>query len=661
MNELNQNRPFASGSNLILGDNLRDYKKYLEIEKMNRENGLANTNNFSNTNTTNMSSFSSTQNSRLPFNYTPIRRNGNPENNIINNQTLQRPMSSNPFNNTSFYNNNNNSNNTFSFGNDVYKEIQNLKNLLSKSFQNQNEMQDKIIEYNKIISEQSEIIRLNNLKLNEHDNKLTEVLLSFNNYIQLNDKTNNIINDFQKQIDICVKMNDYNDLKSTVYNFNKINENKLNEFSRNYSDINLKIDELSKENENYQKFTLEKIKNVQKESMELRLQQQNDLIKLDESKENRLQAQFAQVKNLIGITDKNLKDESDFRKGMINDLRNEMLQIFNRNEEKITKLEKTQLETEKNIIELNKDYMSTFNDLIMKHNEKYNIELKSIRSLIEAGLTKVDVKMEKDNKIYEENLITIKTNLQEEKEKYSEMENSFKEQINSIEKTLENNKEILQDYFNKLDLLSSTLDKYMKENNELIDKKEKEIIENLTKKINEEIEKINNDFRIQNDTNTKKFNDIDEQIKDINNHIATTAVNNVKGDINKNNDANAVLIREYVEKIVSENITPFKDNLSNYEVILTNNMNLKFDEMTQKNLIKDKENYDKLTELVNSKVEIINNQLDEKFKEQNTLIDGRIQEYILESEKRIDGKYDENIKKIKEDVENLTIKIGIGS
>ena len=570
-------------------------------------------------------------------------------------------MSSNPFNNTSFYNNNNNSNNTFSFGNDVYKEIQNLKNLLSKSFQNQNEMQDKIIEYNKIISEQSEIIRLNNLKLNEHDNKLTEVLLSFNNYIQLNDKTNNFINDFQKQIDSCVKMIDYNDLKSTLYNFNKINENKLNDLSRNYSDINLKIDELTKENENYQKFTLEKIKNVQKESMELRLQQQNDLIKMDESKENRLQAQFAQVKNLIGITDKNLKDESDFRKSMINDLRNEMLQIFNRNEEKITKLEKTQLETEKNIIELNKDYMSTFNDLIMKHNEKYNIELKSIRSLIEAGLTKVDVKMEKDNKIYEENLITIKTNLQEEKEKYSEMENSFKEQINSIEKTLENNKEILQDYFNKLDLLSSTLDKYMKENNELIDKKEKEIIENLTKKINEEIEKINNDFRIQNDTNTKKFNDIDEQIKDINNHIATTAVNNVKGDINKNNDANAVLIREYVEKIVSENITPFKDNLSNYEVILTNNMNLKFDEMTQKNLIKDKENYDKLTELVNSKVEIINNQLDEKFKEQNTLIDGRIQEYILESEKRIDGKYDENIKKIKEDVENLTIKIGIGS
>ena len=168
MNELNQSRPFTSGSNLILGDNIRDYRKFLEIEKMNRDNGMPNSN-FSNTNTTNMN------NSRLPFNYTPMRRNGN-ENNIINNQSLPRPLSQKPFNNNSFYNNNNN---TLSFGSDVYKEIQNLKNFMSKTFQNQSEMQEKIIEYNKIINEQSEIIRLNFFKLNEHDNKLTEVLLSF--------------------------------------------------------------------------------------------------------------------------------------------------------------------------------------------------------------------------------------------------------------------------------------------------------------------------------------------------------------------------------------------------------------------------------------------------------------------------------------------------
>jgi hypothetical protein len=651
MNELNQTRPFTSGSNLILGDNIRDYKKFLEIEKMNRDNGMPNSN-FSNTNTTNMN------NSRLPFNYTPMRRNGN-ENNIINNQSLPRPLSQNPFNNTSFYNNNNN--NTLSFGSDVYKEIQTLKNLMSKTIQNQNEMQEKIIEYYKIINEQSEIIRLNNLKLNEHDNKLTEVLLSFNNYIQLNDKTNNLINDFQLKLDSCVKTNDYNDLKSIVYNFNKSNENKINEFSRNFSDMNLKLDEMSQQNDNYQKATLDKILKVQKDSMESRLQQQNELIRLDDQKESRFIAQFQQVKNLIGISDKNLKEESNLRQNMINDLRNEILQIFNRNDEKISKLEKNQLETEKNIIGLNKDYMSTFNDLIMKHNEKYNIELKAIRSLIEVGLTKVDTKMEKDYKTYEENLIAMKKNALEEKEKITEFETLYKEQISSIEKNFEKNKEIMQDYFNKFDLLSSTLDKYMKENMELIQTKEKEIIENLSKKINEDIEKTNNTIKIQNDTNTKKFSDTEEKIKDLNNHIATAAVNNVKGDINGNNEPNAILIREYVEKIVSENITPFKETLSNYEIVFNNSMNLKFDEMIQKNLTKDKENFNKLNEIINSKFKEIMNKIDEKIKEENSVIDGRIQEYIVESEKRVDGKYEDSLKKIKEDIENLTIKIGIGS
>ena len=71
---------------------------------------------------------------------------------------------------------------------------------------------------------------------------------------------------------------------------------------------------MKKENEQYQKFTLEKIKTVQTEAVESRLQQQNELIKMDESKENRINAQFAQVKNMVDITNKNLIEETDFRK-----------------------------------------------------------------------------------------------------------------------------------------------------------------------------------------------------------------------------------------------------------------------------------------------------------------------------------------------------------
>ena len=643
-------------SNNILGDNIRDYKKYLEIEKMNSNSGnslsLTNGNNTNNSfNNTNLSSFSSTTNSsRVPFTYTPMRK-GDSSNNLpitpIQNTNLNRPLSNNQMN---YYPNNTNfqQNNVNTFGSDVYKEIQNLKNLISKSFQNQSEMQEKIIEYNKIIAEQEKIIRINNIKLNEHDSKLTEILLSFNNYLQLNEKSSTIVNEVQKRLEECVKNLDFNELKGTVYTFNKNNENKINELFHSLGDLNLKMTEMGKENEQYQKFTLDKIKTVQTEAVESRLQQQNELIKLDESKENRINAQFAQVKNMVDITNKNLNEESEYRKKMINDVRNEFLQIFSKYDEQMTKLEKTQLETEKNLISLNKDYMKTFNDLISKHNEKYTLEFKSIRSLLEAGLSKVETKMSDNNKIYDEAITALKENIQEQKIHLSDFENFVKESINGIEKKYEEIQELNKQYFNKLDLLSSTLDNYMKENNELIATKEKEIKESLTKIFKEETEQIKNEIRNNDDNTTKKISDLNERVNDISGNIAQGALNNLKGDVNiqGSSDPNAVLVREYVERLCAENLQPMKEIMKNYELMLTNTMNMKFEESRQKYSLEQKENMGKIVEMIEKKMAYLDSQLDIKIKEQNTIIDGRVQQYIVESEKRMD----ENIKKIKNEI-----------
>ena len=645
-------------SNNILGDNIRDYKKFLEIEKMNRDTGnslaLTNGKNANNSlNNTNLSSFSSTTNSsRVPFTYTPMRK-GDSSNNLPitpiqnNNINLNRPLSNNQMN---YYPNNNNfqQSNLNNFGSDVYKEIQNLKNLISKSFQNQSEIQEKIIEYNKIIAEQEKIIRINNIKLNEHDSKLTEILLSFNNYLQLNEKSSTIVNEVQKRLEECVKNLDFNELKGTVYTFNKNNENKINELFHSLGDLNLKMTEMGKENEQYQKFTLDKIKTVQTEAVESRLQQQNELIKLDESKENRINAQFAQVKNMVDITNKNLNEESEYRKKMINDVRNEFLQIFSKHDEQMTKLEKTQLETEKNLISLNKDYMKTFNDLISKHNEKYTLEFKSIRSLLEAGLSKVETKISNNNKIYDETITALKDNLQEQKTHLSDFENFVKESINGIEKKYEEIQELNKQYFSKLDLLSSTLDNYMKENNELIETKEKEIKESLTKIFKEETDTIKNNIRTNEDNTTKKISDLNERVNDISGNIAQGALNNLKGDVNiqGSSDPNAVLVREYVERLCAENLQPMKEIMKNYELMLTNTMNMKFEESRQKYSLEQKENMGKIVEMIEKKMAYFDSQLDIKFKDHNTIIDGRVQQYIVESEKRID----ENIKKIKNEI-----------
>ena len=86
--------------------------------------------------------------------------------------------------------------------------------------------------------------------------------------------------------------------------------------------------------------------------------------------------------------------------------------------------------------------------------------------------------------------------------------------------------------------------------------------------------------------------------------------------------------------------------MKNYELMLTNTMNMKFEESRQKYSLEQKENMGKIVEMIEKKMAYLDSQLDIKIKEQNTIIDGRVQQYIVESEKRMD----ENIKKIKNEI-----------
>ena len=708
-------------SSRITGDNYRDYKKYLEIQKMNsggnnmflNNNGNNINNNTLNNNINNntinninnrngninenqnnpMNITTNSTNSRVPFVYIPMNRPPSSDLTKKNYINLEEE------NKNKIYQNNNNGNNSYSnYNNDnlnenkktfldennggnisnnisnnqILTEINNLKMILSRTLKNQTETQNKIMEYDKIINEQENIIRLNNLKLNEHDNKLTEILLSFNNYLQLNEKTSLIINDAQKKMDNFVKGNDFIDLKSTMYNLNKENENKINELTSLCEDLETKMTEIGKENENYQKFTLEKMKQIQKDSMETRLQQQNELIKMEDAKDNRINAQFSQLKNLITINDKNIKEEQEYRKTMINDLRNEILNIFGEKDDQISKLERNQLETEKNLISLNKDYIQSFNELINKNNEKYNYELKSIRSLIEAGLTKVDIKMEKDLKICEENLTILKSNILEQKTNIANLDTYIKESINDIENKMELTKGTNNDYFSKFDLLSTSFKQFMEESLNIINTKTKEVDDNLKKLLGEEINKIDEKIKINSQQNEKHFNDIDEKLVEMKEQLIIIVKagkfddfkNITKAnvdDINLQNNPSKILIREFVQKVCDENISSLKITFNEYQQELLNNMNVKNEEAKGKFALEQKENIKKIEELFNKRLEEVKEKIKKEFKEKEEIKDGKIQEYIVETELRITKKYDNIIKGIQEDLENLTIKIGLGA
>ena len=698
-------------SSKITGDDYRDYKKYLEIQKMNsRTNNLINNNvanlinngnmnnrngirtNENQTNQNNpMNITTNSTNSRVPFVYIPMNRP--PSSDLIKKNNINMEEENKIYQNN---NGNNNNNKTLNpnlnyiddldenkkalidennlgnvSSNQILNEINNLKMILTRTMKNQTETQNKIMEYDKIINEQENIIRLNNLKLNEHDNKLTEILLSFNNYLQLNEKTSMIINDSQKKMDNFVKGTDFIDFKSTMYTLNKENENKINELTTLCGDLDNRMTEMGKENEVYQKFTLEKMKQIQKDSMETRLQQQNELIKMEDTKDNRINAQFSQLKNLISINDKNIKEEQEFRKTMINDLRNEILNIFAEKDDQLSKLERNQLETEKNLISLNKDYIQSFNELINKNNEKYNYELKSIRSLIEAGLTKVDIKMEKDLKTYEENLTILKSNILEQKTNIANLDTFIKESINDIENKMELAKGTSNDYFSKFDLLSSSFKQFMEESLNIINTKTKEVNDNLNKLLNEEVQKLDDKFKTNADQNEKHFNDIDEKVIEMKEQLITiikagkfddfkNITNGNVNDINIKNSPNKILIQEFVQKICDENIQTLKVTFNEYEQELLNNMNTKNEEIKAKFSLEQKDNMKKIEDIFGKRIDEVNEKIMKDIKEKEEIRDGKVQEYIVESELRITKKYDNIIKSIQEDLESITIKIGLG-
>lgn len=170
----------------------------------------------------------------------------NENNNIYNN--IQRNTQSREREKFEMQNSNDNyQKQTNSSQNDQFMmEINNLKKIIKKLLENQTEAQTRINDYTKIFSEQENIARINNLKLNEHDSKITEILMTFNNYLNLNDQSNKVINDLSSNYDVLAKKTDVAEIKNKFTNFDKIMDGKLLDVNGKYEDLLVKYQEISK-------------------------------------------------------------------------------------------------------------------------------------------------------------------------------------------------------------------------------------------------------------------------------------------------------------------------------------------------------------------------------------------------------------------------------
>ena len=677
--ELNMRRP------KVTGDSYRDYKKYLEIQKMNNpSSGNTNTtfNNILNSNSNLNNPLSNTLQRQTPSIYAQYTRTNSlsrPKStlNVTANLAQNQQEESSLINITGNMNlpsiklktiNNSDKNSLYTIStNNNGKEIDNLKILLSKSLQNQNEMKNQIIEYNKIISSQENIIRLNNIKLNEHDNKLTEILVSFTNFLQYNEKSASIIGDIQKKMENLVKNDDFSNLKNNIISQNSNNEKKFNEINNIIEEIKLNILENKKENDAYQKYSLDKLSTIQNDFLNNKLEQQNELIKFEDTRNENLKRQMSLIKSQIKNNENFLKEEIDKRKNMINELREEILSIFNKKDEQISNLEKNQLINEDNLMKLNKEFIQSLNDLINKSNQKHDYEIKTIRSLIEASVLKNEKNLEKMIGDEKERISNLENNLNEFTFNFNNLDKFAKESIHGIEEKYEIFKDENNNYKTKLELFNDTLHKYMNENIDVLVSKIKKAEEDFNKLLNEETK--NNSDKIQKiseftekyakDTN-EKINDLSKQIFDLLENNKYNKNSNENNFLNKAENPNVIIIKEIIYKTCEEILEPVKQNFNDFNHELRNELIEKIEEYKKLSSLENIDYMKKIDDMFDKKIALLKNDLENDINSTKNMIDGIISNYIVESELHIKEKYDKDIEEIKKEINQINSNIIVG-
>lgn len=128
----------------------------------------------------------------------------------------------------------------------LFNEINNLKKLVRKLIEGQAETQLKLNDYTKTIADQENVFRINNLKINEHDTKITEILMTFNNYLSLNDESTKLINELNMNYESVAKKNEVIDMRNRFFNMDKTIEAKFLELSGRFEDLNAKYLEIAK-------------------------------------------------------------------------------------------------------------------------------------------------------------------------------------------------------------------------------------------------------------------------------------------------------------------------------------------------------------------------------------------------------------------------------
>ena len=536
-------------------------------------------------------------------------------------------------------NQNSNNNNIISYQN-MMKEIRELKLSLKNQLINQNELEKKLIDSYKLLSQQDNIIRLNASKINEHDLKITNVLNSFNNFLKIQEKTNNIINDCQDKINNkLLPVNIFTTFKSQILANNLSVKENLDKIISYNDNTELILQDLKNTDQNNLNLLLNKIKIISDKEENFFLEKHEENLNYIKDHDNIILSQINQVKQINENIQMQIAEEKKLRK-INNDkiLKDVINFINNKYEEKFQIMEKNLLETEKNLVNMNKDYVKSIQGIINKQKDTNELELQNLKNMIELGLKNNQTIYDKDIDEMKKLMTEIKGDINENKRTVEKIDGFVNENMKIMRDYRIDGDKTIEGFSNKIKKIEQNAIKSYEDTKIDIEKK----LEDSLNKFTERIEKYENNIS---DLLKAKFHPYDSYIKDLKEQDAQlekmieNKYEQIKSETNAIGIKNMKLDEIYTNKFNNMN-KDLQDNYKKLQEEIENNMNI------LKTYIK--KNMDEYSLHVDNdlykKFEVLSKDIKDNFDKSKYELDGKNQQYVLESELRIKKECQDMIK-----------------
>ena len=536
-------------------------------------------------------------------------------------------------------NQNSNNNNIISYQN-MMKEIRELKLSLKNQLINQNELEKKLIDSYKLLSQQDNIIRLNASKINEHDLKITNVLNSFNNFLKIQEKTNNIINDCQDKVNNkLLPVNIFTTFKSQILANNLSVKENLDKIISYNDNTELILQDLKNTDQNNLNLLLNKIKIISDKEENFFLEKHEENLNYIKDHDNIILSQINQVKQINENIQMQIAEEKKLRK-INNDkiLKDVINFINNKYEEKLQIMEKNLLETEKNLVNMNKDYVKSIQGIINKQKDTNELELQNLKNMIELGLKNNQTIYDKDIDEMKKLMTEIKGDINENKRTVEKIDGFVNENMKIMRDYRIDGDKTIEGFSNKIKKIEQNAIKSYEDTKIDIEKK----LEDSLNKFTERIEKYENNIS---DLLKAKFHPYDSYIKDLKEQDAQlekmieNKYEQIKSETNAIGIKNMKLDEIYTNKFNNMN-KDLQDNYKKVQEEIENNMNI------LKTYIK--KNMDEYSLHVDNdlykKFEVLSKDIKDNFDKSKYELDGKNQQYVLESELRIKKECQDMIK-----------------